>query len=68
MFGFLDTYKDRDTITLKDKVKHTKFYFGDISEIEGKTLKVLEKAVDDSSYMCITNKGLVDVDIRDIEE
>ncbi len=54
--------------TLKNKLNHTQYYWGELSEIEGNTYPYMEFSVDNSSCMIvIENKGLVDVDIRDIE-
>ena len=56
------------TVTLKDQLTKTEYYWGPISDIEGKILPVLEVAIDNSSYMCIVEgKGLVDVATCDVD-
>jgi hypothetical protein len=52
---------------LHDDIQFTKYFWGDISEIEGKTLLIMEEANDNTSYLCMCNKGLVDVNKKDVE-
>ncbi len=53
---------------LHDDVQFTTYFWGgDISEISGEALWIMEEAVDGSSYLCLCNKGLVDVSKKDVE-
>lgn len=56
------------TIKIKSQILYTNYFWGPKSEIEDKTLPLLER----NSYgdcLCLApgNKGLVDVDHRDID-
>lgn len=53
-------------IRLKDKIEHTTYFWGDIKEIEGKEVHLIERNKQ-GNCLCISEKGLVDVDYRDIE-
>jgi len=58
-------------IQTKPKMEHTKNVFGPISEVEGKRLRLIERALN-GDCLCVFNgskgEGLVDVDHRDIDE
>ncbi len=60
--------KLQGTCTLKVELKHTEYYWGELTEIQGKTFPYIEFAVDKSSCMILVKgKGLVDVNINDVE-
>lgn len=46
----------------------TRYFFGDISDIAGKELPVLERNLQGDCLCLITNKGLVDVDHADVTQ
>lgn len=53
---------------LKDKVSETKYFWGPLTDIEGQTLRVIERN-EQGDCMCIVDgKGLVDVCGTDIEQ
>jgi hypothetical protein len=54
------------TVKLKDKLTDTQYFWGDPSEITGKTLQLIEQN-ERGDCMCLTPKGLVDVSKDDIE-
>ena len=54
-------------VKLKSEIHHTDYFLGEKKEIEGKELEVMGIAVDKSAYLCLSDKGLVNVDIRDVE-
>lgn len=56
------------TVKLKEKLNYTKNLFAPVSDIEGKTLQLIEKNRE-GNCLCLFNKEyLVDVDHRDIEQ
>lgn len=57
----------QENIMLVDAPQHTKYYWGDIKEIAGKPLKLVERSPYDGDCLCMCEKGLVDVDHRDIK-
>lgn len=55
-------------VKLKEQLEYTEYFWGDISEIAGKEWPYMEWSVDKSSCLALVpDKGLVDVDVRDIE-
>lgn len=64
---FAPAGKKEEFITVVPDPRHTKYYWGDISEIAGKRLKVLNhSAAGDGDCLCYSDKGLVDVKHEDI--
>lgn len=53
---------------LKAKVKHTAYFWGPLSDIEGKTLKVISMSTSGDCLCMVEDAGLVDVMKADIEE
>jgi hypothetical protein len=56
------------TVVLIDDPKHTKYLWGDINEIVGKPLKLIERSAYNGDCLCICEKGLVDVHHQDIKQ
>lgn len=56
----------QESIMLVDAPQYTKYFWGDIKEIAGRPLKLIERSPYDGSCLCMCEKGLVDVDHRDI--
>ncbi len=52
---------------LKKELNHTEYYWGALEEIAGKNFSFLEVSVPGDSILTITPKGLVDVNMRDVE-
>lgn len=64
---FILAGKKEEFITVCPDPRHTKYYWGDISEIAGKRLKVLDHATNGcGNCLCYSDKGLVDVKHEDI--
>jgi hypothetical protein len=55
------------TIKLKPVILYTKYFWGPDSDIAGKKISVVDKASNGDCLCIIPEKGLVDVDVRDIE-
>lgn len=53
-------------VTVKKPVTKTDFFFGDISVIEGATLRVIEKNTN-GDCLAIANGNLVDIDNEDVQ-
>lgn len=53
---------------LKSKVKHTAYFWGPLSDIEGETLKVINMSASGDCLCMVADAGLVDVMKADIEE
>lgn len=54
-------------VKTKKRMNYTQYLFGDISEIEGKDLKLVKKNENGNCTCVIKDKGLVHVDRRDVE-
>lgn len=54
-------------VIMKKEITFTDYYWGDMSELAGAELEVIEESVDKKSLLCYNGKGLVDVDKRDVE-
>lgn len=61
------TAKGETLIRVVSEPKFTKYLWGDISDISGKALRVLDTSVE-GDCLCVTTKGLVDVDHRDLSQ
>lgn len=55
-------------VKLKDKVSETKYFWGPLSDIEGKTLQVIERNKSGDCLCIKEGKGLVDVSSVDIAQ
>ncbi|MEN6421304.1 MAG: hypothetical protein ABFD76_05095 [Smithella sp.] len=56
-------------ITVVKEPKYTRYFFGDIKELAGQKLRVLDRAANGcGDCLCLTKKGLVDVCAEDIEK
>ena len=54
-------------ITIVQDPKHSRYFFGDIQDLAGKRLKVVDRAADGcGDCLCIAEKGLVDIHVKDI--
>ena len=53
-------------VKLKQKITKTSYFWGDISDIAGKEIEVIEKNKS-GDCLCAMEKGLVDVRKEDIE-
>ena len=60
-------FEIRERIKIAKELKHTEYFWGLPSDITDKILDVLEKSKD-GDCLCITKKGLVDVNKQDITE
>ena len=52
---------------LKKDIQFTQYFWGDLAEIAGKTLSLIEQNPEGACLCLIEGKGLIDVDPRDIE-
>ena len=55
-------------IIIVDNPQHTHYPWGDISDIAGQSLIVMEKSPHSGDCLCISPKGLVDIHSKDIKE
>lgn len=55
-------------IKLKDTLRYSKYFWGKLEEIAGKEIWLMERNQEGNCLCLVENKGLVDVDCRDIEE
>jgi hypothetical protein len=53
---------------LKERIEHTKYFGGKLTDIQGKVLRVMEKNNQGDCICFVDYQGLIDVDARDIEE
>lgn len=58
---------DGSKIKVKSNPQFTKYVWGDISGIAGKEITLVDRN-QKGDCLCLTEKGLVDVDYRDIDE
>lgn len=54
-------------VKVKPELTRTRYIFGDVSMLAGRSLPAIDQAVDGSSYLCIADQNLVDIDGADIE-
>lgn len=52
---------------LNKKVVYSNYYFGDWSDIDGKTLTLLDRNPEGDCLCLVPGKGLIDVDARDVK-
>ena len=52
---------------LNDKVIYSNYFLGDLSDIDGKTLLLIERNQEGDCLCLVPEKGLIDVDARDVK-
>lgn len=52
---------------LNDKVVYSNYFWGDFSDIDGKTLPLIERNQEGDCLCLVPEKGLIDVDARDVK-
>lgn len=68
MLAALNPHPDK-YITVVQEPKHSRYFFGDIKDLAGKRLKVVDRATDGcGDCLCLAEKGLVDIHVEDIEK